>query len=153
MSLYLNFRSISPEDYSTCSEILVAAYSGAPWFNQWTKQEALLRIQATMSGTNARGYIVENDKQIIAMCLGRIDYYYDNWKQFCIDEFNVAPHVQKQGVGKKLMEFVADILEEEGISNLFLITGEKQAVEFYKKSGFVKSDDGTMMECVIKNGS
>lgn len=151
MSLNLNFRSIDSEDYSTCSEILVAAYGGAPWFNQWTKEEALLRIRATMSGINARGYIVEKDEQIIAMCLGRIDYYYDNWKQFCIDEFNVAPQLQKQGVGKKLMKFTANILEEEGINNLFLITGGKQAAEFYKKTGFVKSDDGTMMEYVIEN--
>ena len=42
---------IKTEDFSTCANILVEAYKGEPWNNSWTKKEALLRIEATMSGT------------------------------------------------------------------------------------------------------
>lgn len=98
----LSFRKIKKDDFSVCAEILMAAYNGAPWNNTWTKEEALFRIEATMSGFNSRGYVVENNEEIIAMCLGRIDYYYSNWSQFCIDEFNVAPTYQGSGIGGNL---------------------------------------------------
>lgn len=94
----LNFREIKNEDFANCAENLVVAYSGEPWNNIWTKKEALLRIEATMSGFNARGYVVEKNDKVIAMCLGRIDYYFSDWSQFCIDEINVAPGYQGKGV-------------------------------------------------------
>lgn len=141
----LNFRKINKNDFPTCAEILVAAYSGAPWHNNWTIGDAQLRIEATMSGFNSRGYIIEKDNKVIAMCLGRIDYYYNNWSQFCIDEFNVIPNLQGQGIGKKLLQFTSDELREDGINRVFLITGGKQASEFYKKNKFKNSNDGIMM--------
>ncbi|WP_265459520.1 hypothetical protein [Enterococcus sp. HY326] len=70
----LIFREIEQNDFGVCAEMLAAAYNGEPWLNAWRKEEALLRIQATMSGFNARGYVVEANSEIVAMCLGRIDY-------------------------------------------------------------------------------
>ena len=71
----ITFRKIESEDYSKCADILMAAYKGEPWNNTWTKEEARLRIEATMSGFNSRGYVIEETNDIIALCLGRIDYY------------------------------------------------------------------------------
>ena len=99
----LTFRKINADDFPLCADILVSAYKGAPWYNSWTKEEAQLRIEATMSGFNARGYVAEKNNKIIAMCLGRIDYYYDNWSQFCVDEFNVDASMKGQGIGKQLL--------------------------------------------------
>lgn len=101
----MNFRNIHAEDYNICAKNLVLAYAGPPWHNKWTEQEALLRIEATMSGFNSRGYVIENEGEIIAMCIGRIDYYFSNFNQFFIDEFNVIPNQQGLGIGKKLMNF------------------------------------------------
>ncbi|MEQ7219073.1 hypothetical protein ABQD64_12295 [Vagococcus fluvialis] len=53
----LTFRKINADDFPLCADILVSAYKGAPWYNSWTKEEAQLRIEATMSGFNARGYV------------------------------------------------------------------------------------------------
>ncbi|SEN53942.1 Acetyltransferase (GNAT) domain-containing protein [Amphibacillus marinus] len=147
----LNFRKIKSDDYSVCAEILMAAYKGVPWNNTWTKKEALLRIEATMSGFNARGYVVEKNDEIIAMCLGRIDYYYSEWNQFCIDEFNVASTHQGSGIGKNLLKFISNVLKNDKINRIFLITGGEQAAKFYKNSGFVKSNDGIMMEYDLQN--
>ena len=68
----MNIRKIHAVDYNDCAKNLVAAYAGPPWNNKWTENEALLRIEATMSGFNSRGYVVEEKGKIIAMCLGRI---------------------------------------------------------------------------------
>lgn len=142
----ISFRKVENEDYAKCADILIAAYKEEPWHNTWTKEEALLRIEATMSGFNSRGYVVEINNEIIAMCLGRIDYYYGNWSQYCVDEFNVAPPYQGKGVGKQLLQFMSDVLKNEEINRIFLMTGGEQAATFYEKNGFIKSNDGTMME-------
>lgn len=145
----LNFRKINEDDFPNCAKNLVAAYNGAPWYNNWSIKEAQLRIEATMSGFNSRGYVIEKDNNIIAMCLGRIDYYYDNWSQFCIDEFNVVPNFQGQGIGKELLNYTSDMLKKEGINRIFLITGGKEASEFYKKNHFTNANDGIMLEFIL----
>ncbi len=142
----LSFREIKNEDFSECADILVAAYKGEPWNNTWTKKEAAYRIESTMSGFNSRGYVVEKNNKIIGMCLGRIDYYFNNWNQFCIDEFNVLPAFQREHVGKNLLVFICTTMENNNINRIFLTTGGKQAEKFYKNNGFSISNDGVMME-------
>ncbi len=142
----MNFREITNEDYINCAENLVAVYAGSPWHNKWTKEEALLRIEATMSGFNSRGYVIENNDEIIAMCIGRIDYYFNNLHQFCIDEFNVIPSHQGHGIGKELINSVSNLMKNDEVHKIFLITGGELAAKFYKNNGFLKSNEGFMME-------
>ena len=63
----MKFRKIKSDDYTNCAKNLVSAYKGAPWYNKWTEEEALLRIEATLSGFNSKGYVIENNNKIIAM--------------------------------------------------------------------------------------
>jgi len=141
----INFRKITEIDYHKCADVLADAYKGEPWNNKWTHDEALLRIRATMSGFNARGYVVEVDGEVIAQCLGRVDYYNDGWKQFCIDEFNLHSNFQGQGIGSNFMNYVINELEQENIDRIWLLTGGYMAAKFYEKNGFEESSDGTMM--------
>ena len=99
-----------------------------------------------MSGFNSKGYVIEENNKVIAMCIGRIDYYFSGMNQFCIDEFNVIPEFQKNGVGKKLMNSVSNSLKLDEIYKIFLITGGELAENFYKKNGFMKSEEGSMLE-------
>ncbi|GGH99147.1 MULTISPECIES: GNAT family N-acetyltransferase [Mammaliicoccus] len=142
----MNFRNIHAEDYNICAKNLVLAYAGPPWHNKWTEQEALLRIEATMSGFNSRGYVIENEGEIIAMCIGRIDYYFSNFNQFFIDEFNVIPNQQGLGIGKKLMNFFKGEIKRENVNKIFLITGGESASKFYSNNKFEITNDGFMME-------
>ncbi|WP_210618224.1 GNAT family N-acetyltransferase [Mammaliicoccus lentus] len=142
----MNLRNIHAKDYNNCAKNLISAYAGPPWYNKWTEKEALLRIEATMSGFNSRGYVIEVEDEIIAMCLGRIDYYFDGFNQFCIDEFNVIPTYQGSGIGKQLMDFVKGNLKREKINKIFLITGGELAANFYTKNNFEETNDGYIME-------
>ncbi|PTF22298.1 N-acetyltransferase, partial [Staphylococcus cohnii] len=65
---------------------------------------------------------------------------------FCIDEFNVVPNQQRLGIGKKLISFVSDVMKRDNINNIFLVTGGELATKFYEKNGFIKTNDGIMME-------
>lgn len=142
----MEFRKIQSEDYNNCAKNLVSAYKGLPWYNNWTEKEALLRIEATMSGFNSRGYVIEENHKIIAMCIGRIDYYFSGMNQFCIDEFHVVPESQNNGIGKKLINSVSNSLKLSGIYKIFLITGGEPAAKFYTKNGFIKTKEGIMMD-------
>ncbi|MFQ3871072.1 GNAT family N-acetyltransferase [Staphylococcus parequorum] len=142
----MEFRKIQSEDYNNCAKNLVSAYKGPPWYNDWSEKEALLRIEATMSGFNSRGYVIEENHKIIAMCIGRIDYYFSDMSQFCIDEFHVVPEFQNNGIGKNLMNSVSNSLKLSGIYKIFLITGGEPAAKFYTKNGFIKTNEGIMME-------
>lgn len=146
-----HFRSIKPEDFPTCARLLSKAYSGEPWYNTWSHDDALLRIEAIMSGFSARGYVMEYNQKIVAMCLGRIDYYYNNWRQFCIDEFNVLPDYQGKQIGSKMLTYVTDAMKQQDINRMFLITGGAQAARFYQHNGFEVSTEGTMMEFVLND--
>ena len=139
------YRKITTTDFNECANVLVRAYQGEPWNNTWTKEEALLRIEATMSGFNARGFVVEINGDIVAMCLGRIDYYYDGYKQFVVDEFNVCPHFQGKGIGSDFMEYVSKVMKKDEIYQLFLITGGTTSAKFYGKNGFERSVGDYMM--------
>lgn len=145
----LNFREIKRSDFSDCAEVLMAAYKEEPWNNSWTKEEALRRIEATLSGINARGYVAVRNDEIVAMCLGRMDYYYNNWSQYCIDEFNVMPSLQGLGIGQSLLNYVSDIMKQDQVNRLFLLTGGEQAAMFYQKYGFAQTLEGIMMECTL----
>lgn len=147
--MQVTYKTFKPENKSACADVLIAAYAEEPWNNTWTKKEATLRIETTMSGTNARGVLAVLDDQIIAMCLGRIDYYFSGWSQFCIDEFNVEPNHQSKGIGKQLLKHMKEELRKEGINQLFLITGGTQAASFYEQQGFVTSVEGVMMTCAL----
>ena len=147
----LTFRKITKLDYGRCAEIIVSAYKEEPWFNKWTMEEASLRVEATMSGFNARGFVAEVDGKVIAQCLGRIDYYNENWKQYVIDEFSIIASVQGQGIGTKFMNFVSTSLKEEQIDRVWLMTGAQMAANFYQKNGFEVSDEGIKMTLELKD--
>ncbi|MBF7024587.1 GNAT family N-acetyltransferase [Staphylococcus kloosii] len=143
---YLNEdKLIESKDYIQYAKNLIFAYAKAHWHNKWTEEEALFRIEATLSGFNSRGYIVEVNENIIAMCIGRIDYYFNKMHQFCIDDFHVIPMYQGEGVGTQLMNYVSESLKVETIYNIFLITGGTQARNFYERVSFKISNEGVMM--------
>lgn len=140
-----NFRSYAPADLTSCAIALVEAYKYAPWYNTWSIDDATQRIASTMSGSNARGFVIVKENIILGMCLGRIDYYFDNWSQFVVDEFNIHPDIQKMGMGKCLMTYVSRELKNENINRLFLLTGSSEVSQFYQKIGFSCTVESTMM--------
>lgn len=141
----IDFRSYTPADLTSCAVVLVEAYKHAPWYNSWSNEDAKRRIETTMSGSNARGFILADRHIILGMCLGRIDYYFDDWSQFVVDEFNIHPNIQKMGMGKCLMTYVSRELKNENINKLFLMTGSSEVAQFYKKIGFSFNVESTMM--------
>lgn len=49
------YRTITPTDYDELSQVMKAAYSKAPWNENWSDERAIRRVQAIMGNFQAMG--------------------------------------------------------------------------------------------------
>ena len=71
-------------------------------------------------------------------------------KEFFVDEFFVETGRQGNGIGTKTVDFLVDILREEGYVRLTLLTNKNIPAEtFYLKNGFYSNEKRTVMVKMI----
>lgn len=61
---------------------------------------------------------------------------YTAFAEIYVDDLWIQPKHRKNGLGRKLLEYLEDRFKNEGYNNINLVTSEFQAPEFYKKCGF-----------------
>ena len=143
----LLIRLITPADFASCAQSLVAAFAEPPWNECWTFEQAHTRIDELMASRMSRGYVLSDDNIIIAMCIGRIMTYLD-WQEFFVDEFSVHPVYQKQGLGGELLDYAKTQLSQENVNDMILNTEKgSPAVKFYEKNAFRIVDRVAFMSC------
>lgn len=83
-------------------------------------------------------FVVENDKEIVGVIIaghdGRRGYIYHT---------AVDKKYRKQGIGKQLMEYVLNALDDEGINKVALVVFLRNELGncFWEKCGFEKRED------------
>lgn len=133
-------RKMKDTDLPLCAKELMAAFKDEPWQENWTYEQAYTRIDEIMSSRVSRGFIAEDESQIIAMLCGRIMTYLEK-KIFYIDECSVDPHYRGQHLGQKIMEYAKQEMKQEGITHFYLLTEKGfPCVTFYQKQGFTIHD-------------
>lgn len=136
----LKYKIMQKEDLKQCASELVLAFKEKPWNENWTFEQAYIRIEEIMCSKVSRGYVIYDNDVIISMLCGRIMTYLD-FKELWVDEFSVNPCYQRKGIGSKMLEFVRTQLKKENINRMVLTTGKGYpSVKFYEKNGF-KQDD------------
>lgn len=136
----LTFRAMTPADFPACTIELIAAFSGPPWNEVWTHDQAYARIDGVMSGRVSRGWVCMDGDVCVSMLAGRLMIYQDQ-TLFYIDEFSVHPDYQRQGLGSRMLAFLREELKKEPtpVSHISLITERGfPSVTFYEKNGFVE---------------
>ena len=136
----MQIREIKETDFESGAKGLMAAFKEVPWNENWTFEEAFLRIDELMASRMSRGYVIEEDDKVIGMCIGRL-MTYTGFRELWVDEFSIHPEHQSQGLGRKLLDYAKQEVAKEGITNLCLTTIKGYpAVEFYQKNGFKPSE-------------
>lgn len=71
-----------------------------------------------------------------------------------INYLAVAPHLQKKGYGREIMEHAEKLLRGRGCPkiNLQVRAGNKEAIEFYKRIGFTVDDVVSMGRRLVVDG-
>lgn len=143
----MEIKKLEKKDIHECALELMQAFKGEPWNEDWTYEQAYLRIEQIMANPFARGYIICDQDKVVAMSCGRIMTYLDS-QEFWIDEFSVDPSYQGQHLGQKLMDHIKEEMKKEEIESLVLITCRHFPCEsFYKKQGYQIKEQDILMYC------
>ena len=141
----LTFRRMTDADVASCANGLIKAFKEAPWNENWTYEEASMRIDELMASRMSRGYVIMAGDVAVGMCIGRI-MTYTGFRELWVDEFSINPSYQNQNLGSKLLDFVKEELEKENVGKMCLTTIKGYpAVKFYEKNGFKLSETVVFM--------
>jgi len=135
--------------FSEMSELFHDVFSCAPWNDDWSDPD-ILRAYLTDITENPNslsfGYLHEG--KLSAISLGQVF----NWwrgREYNVREFFVSRHLQRKGIGTLFITAIENLLRDEGITSLSLLTARKTpAFDFYITNGFHESDG---MSFLVKN--
>ena len=136
------FRPATEQDVPALARAMMAAYSEAPWNENWSEDKAQLRVRAILSGWQAMGMAAERDGEIIGGALGFVDPYAEE-DFFFVSELFVRPEWKRKGVGKALLGKLEEELKQRGIHVTQLISIEDNH-PFYQKAGMEKDSVNVM---------
>ena len=138
----MTIQPIRDDETVALADAMRKAYAEEPWREHWTRQRAVRRIQAIMSGYGAYGVVAVEQGEIIGGALGFVDPYAEE-DFFFVSELFVIPAWQRRGVGTRLLSALEEHLTAEGIGTLQLISIEPNEA-FYRSAGLEK-DDGSVL--------
>lgn len=140
----MEYKIILEKEMPGLAQAMMAAYAQAPWFENWTEERALRRIQAILSNFEACGMAAIMDGQVIGGVLGYVDPYAEE-DFFFVSELFVRPQYQKKGYGKGLLLALEEQLKEKNIHVTQLISIEDNQ-GFYHASGMEKDSVDVMFK-------
>ncbi len=123
-------------DVDVLAQSFMRTFNAPPWNDTWTEKTASDRLYELYRMPGSYGLVFWNDHKPIGAVLGREDTYFDGIF-FQIIECWVEPAHQGQGIGKKLVAELKEILQSRGIKKIYLTTLHTDAtVKFYERCGF-----------------
>lgn len=136
-------RKVNCNDYDEIARVMMKAFKNPPWNETWDYHLAYQRIEQLDDGNYTRCYVLKQDDRIVGVLCGRLVTYVDTL-ELMIEDFYVDPDYQRQGIGSKLMNAVAEELKE--VDYFTLLTGRDfYSVDFYQKNGFEIKDSLVFM--------
>lgn len=141
----MRIRELVAADIDTCVSLLMAAYNGPPWSNQWTKETGRRYLSDFVSGNSFIGLVaVESDEIVGAVFAHRRTWWTND--EIYVDELFVRPDRQGRGCGKMLMAYIERLSEELGLGGATLLTNRYHpAKAFYEKIGYVAAEHVVFM--------
>ncbi len=137
---YGYIRRCTIEHLSRYGEIYAAAFSGEPWNNAWTVEDATKHVREILSAPTSYGLEYVTDDGVVGIILGSSMLFHYG-RTFEINDLAVAPEYQKSGIGRALLERMLSDLRDSDIKAVHLITAADGALpEFYERLGFKKEE-------------
>ena len=138
-------QPICKEHLSRYGEIHASAFSGEPWNDPWSVEDATVHVKELLESNQAYGLECVTDGQVAGFILGTSMLFHYG-RTFEINDLAVAPEHQRKGVATLLMDRCLEDLKTQGIVAVHLITaGSGLLPAFYGKYGFKKEDEVILM--------
>ena len=141
----MEIQSIANDDLKTCAEIFVKVFNSPPWEEGWDASSALPRVQEIAGTPGFIGLKAVDEGRMVGFVMGYKESF-GGGSDFSLKEMCVVPELQRQGIGKALLEELKKQLRKAGARTLYLLTSkEGPAARFYEKNGFQTSNKMFMM--------
>jgi ribosomal protein S18 acetylase RimI-like enzyme len=125
----MNKRAATIDDFDRLYELWLAA--GLQLYPKDAEQK---RYQDMLSlNPDLAILLIDDEEKVIGSILGAFD-----GRTASIHRLAIIPELQKQGLGKKLIEYLEDVLREKGIQKVSaqIHVSNPQVLPFYEKLGF-----------------
>lgn len=145
MSCQIILQPITIEHLQRYAEIYAAAFSGEPWNDPWTVEDAAIHVGELLESRQAYGLECLVDGSIAGFILGTSMLFHYG-RTFEINDLAVAPEFQRKGVATLLMEQCLADLKAQGMVAVHLITaGSGVLPDFYARFDFSKENQVILM--------
>lgn len=133
----MTIQPVTENDIENCAKVFVDTYNHAPWNYQWKHIDALNYLKEYYSSAQFKGFILY-DNGVFA---GAVFAHTKTWwtgRQLYIDELFIAPHAQKKGYGKALMNYAERYAMENGLVAITLMTHKfMPSMKFYEGIDYI----------------
>ncbi len=137
-SMNTQIQKCSLEHLVRYGEIYAAAFSGEPWNDAWSADDATIHVKEIMESKQSYGLEYLVDGQVAGFILGSSMLFHYG-RTFEINDLAVAPEFQGRGIATLLLERLISDLKGQGIVGFHLITANDGMLpEFYGRHGFKK---------------
>lgn len=134
----LIMREISMEHVERYGEIYAKAFSGEPWNDPWTVEDATIHVRELLESKQAYGLECVDGDLVVGFILGTSMLFHYG-RTFEINDLAVDPEYQGRGIATMLLEKCLEDIKAQGMVGVHLITATEGALPaFYEAYGFEK---------------
>ncbi|MFC6464562.1 GNAT family N-acetyltransferase [Marinilactibacillus sp. GCM10026970] len=132
----MEYRVLTEKDLTQCALLFMDVFNKAPWNDDWSLEQATNYVQDIFNTPGFKGVGYFQNETCQGALLGNTKQWYSG-KEFFIQEMFIGLEKQGKGIGKMLMTVLMNLLKEENIEEVALLTDRGIDAEyFYKKVGF-----------------
>ena len=138
-------KDINKDHIAEYGEIYAKAFSGEPWNDPWTVEDAVVHVKELLESKQSYGLEYVIDDKVVGFIIGTSMLFHYG-RTFEINDLAVNPAFQRRGIAKQLLERCLSDIKAQGMVGVHLITaGEGILPVFYEKYGFKKENEVILM--------
>lgn len=125
--------------------IYAAAFSGEPWNDNWSVEDATVHVRELIESKQHYGLECVVEGEVVGFILGTSMLFHYG-RMFEINDLAIAPQFQHRGLARQLLQQCLADMKEQGIVGFHLITAcEGRLPQFYERFGFKKEQRVMLM--------
>jgi len=141
------------DDLVECSDLYVSTFIAEPWNETWNKDDAFDRLNDFLSSPNSVALKAVCNNEILGFLIGE-NQAWNGEKFHYLKEICVHNSKHRQGIGKNLMNSLEAMMNDHGVSRIYLIT-QRDSVpsEFYSRLGYTENTNIMVMGKAVGESS
>lgn len=127
-------------------EIYSTAFSGEPWNDPWTVENAIIHIQELFESKHCYGLEAVIGTKVVGLLLGTTTLFFSG-RVFEMKDLAVDPEYQGRGIATQLLQQCFADMKSQGIVRVELLTAGKGVLPaFYENCGFIRDKKLILMQ-------